>query len=219
MKDTKKKRATAWHRSPRVLLTPGSWHETIYKKLKSEGAQVRVMKLSEPLERHYRWATHILIPGGSDIHPAYYDEAITHSRPVEPERDEVEYQLAAWALDAGKPLMGICRGHQMITVVAGGKLHQDIAAETDALHMRYIHLVCTNGSRLGGIGGWLVVNSYHHQAVKRLPEDWKVAASSTDGVIESIEHPTLPVISVQWHPEVLDDIHSHNLFVKFLKLK
>lgn len=212
-----KKRTT--YPQPRVLITPGSWHETIYSRIQVVGGVPRVLDLHWNLEKAYRWATHILLPGGADIHPAYYSEPITHSRPVEPDRDEVEYQLAAWALEDGKPIMGICRGHQMICVAAGGNLHQDIAAETHTRHNRYTHLNQTYGQQIGGFGGWLVVNSFHHQAVKQVPAGWQVTATSTDGLIESISHPNLPVVSVQWHPEMLTDVHSHNLFTQFVRLK
>src|SRR5262249_23141354 len=175
------------------------------------------------LAKQYARATHILIPGGADIHPKFYNESVTNALPGNMERDIIESALVRTALSEGKPLMGICRGHQMITVVAGGSLYQDLGIEFEEearLHRNSRHHVETrNHTKLAKILGHVVpmVASYHHQAVKRVPKGWVIAAVSEDGVIEAIEHPRKPVISVQWHPEAMAGATSSvRLFEAFL---
>lgn len=205
-----------------VLITQGSWTEVIVQKLAALGAQVGVLSRSTQFDKAYRWADRVLLPGGADIHPDWYGQTLTHARPYAPERDRLEYDLADRCLQDHKPLMGICRGHQMIAVAAGGELFQDITACAGFEHNAPQHLVnLVSGSRLARLigAGQIVANSYHHQAVSILPRGWRVAAMSRDAeIIEAIEHPHLPVISVQWHPEVLNDAASRKLFQAFLEL-
>jgi putative glutamine amidotransferase len=202
----------------KVLVTSGSWVEEIQELLTGLGARVHILAPGEDWRKVYREATRILIPGGADIAPVEYGERTTWARPTAPGRDLVELPLARRALADGKPLMGICRGHQVITVAAGGSLHQDIEMDMRVRHPQRPHAIRLHpASRVGRLKGTLAwVNSYHHQAVKRVPAGWRVVAESFDGtVVEAIEHPTLPVLSVQWHPEVLGD---WRLFEAFLKM-
>jgi len=200
----------------RVLVTQGSWDVEIGELLTALGARVYFLVPNAGWQKVYQRATHVLIPGGADIHPREYGERVTWARPTAPERDQVELRLAHRALDDGKPLMGICRGHQVITVAAGGTLYQDIEAGTGTAHPSRPHAIRVHPqSQIGRLLGPVVrVNSYHHQAVKRVPAGWRVVAESLDGaVVEAIEHPYLPVISVQWHPEVLGDWGLFQLFL------
>lgn len=205
---------------PKVLMTQGSFTQEIRIRLRGLGARVRVLAPDDDVEALYARATHVLIPGGADIDPALYSEKVTWARPGAPYRDAVEARLVRWALAGGKPLMGICRGHQMIAAIAGGKLYQDIASDTDVFHSAQYHRIrFDTRSRLAtAVGGWGLVNSYHHQAVRIAPPGWRVVGESFDAIIEAIEHPHLPVVSVQWHPEVLQDTASLRLFAQFLAL-
>lgn len=190
----------------RVLVTRGSWVEEIGQQLLCCGARADVLAPEDDLVKMYRRATHVLIPGGADVHPQEYGERVTWAKPTALARDETELRLARMALKDGKPLMGICRGHQVITVAAGGALYQDIEMDTGAPHPSRPHAIRLHPQSLIGqaMGSVAMVNSYHHQAVKRVPRGWRVVAESTNGVVaEAIECPGLPVISVQWHPEVL----------------
>ncbi len=164
----------------------------------------------------------LVLTGGGDIHPARYG---AHTGPnlsgLDCRRDDLEITLAGWALEAGLPLLGICRGHQLLNVAHGGTLIQDIP--TDVPHagrhdapragegpVRHaVHLRA--GSRLRElIGGTsLVVNSYHHQAVCAVGQGVLVSAAADDGIIEGIEvggHPF--ALGVQWHPERMPDAPS-----------
>ena len=211
---TRRQRAT-------VLTTQGSYTTEIHDLLTELSAKVHILASGDNLRLAYDQATHVLIPGGADIDPRLYGEKRTWARPVAPDRDAVESELVSWALAEGKPLMGICRGHQMIAAMAGGKLYQDIASDAKVLHSNFYHRIrLDTRSRLAGaVGGWSLVNSYHHQAVRVVPPGWRVAAESFDAVIEAIEHPRLPVVSVQWHPEALGDGASERLFLLFLGIE
>jgi putative glutamine amidotransferase len=159
----------------------------------------------------------LLLAGGGDIDPRHYGaEPSPFLRDVDPARDRTELTLARWALERDKPILGICRGLQVINVALGGTLIQDIAAEVagalphdlpdgsagDMAHRAEIE----PGSTLQRIAraGIPEVNSSHHQAVQRAAAGLRVTARAPDGVIEALEAPGLRyALAVQWHPERL----------------
>lgn len=170
----------------------------------------------------YDLADGVLLSGGGDIDPALYGrEPGPILYEVQPDRDRVELLLSAWAAEDGKPLLGICRGIQVMAVAVGGALCQDLPTEKpDAACHIYDYLSDEHNtwttlahevelqpaSRLAGLlqTGRLWVNSLHHQAIEHLPAPLQVVGCSTDGVIEAIERPDHPFYcGVQWHPEVL----------------
>lgn len=208
-------------KTPRVVMTRGSWTALIVRRLRRLGADVTVLESGQGLGRAFHQATHVLLPGGADIHPVYYGQPVTYARPSVPERDKIEYELTTRALAAGRPMFGICRGHQMIAVAAGGELYQDIPEQhrNHGWHRNLWHpiQVCLETRLSDAIGpGMHLVNSYHHQAIHRMPTGWRVAARAFDGVVEATEHPDLPVLSVQWHPEYQPTWASTCLFSRFL---
>lgn len=142
-------------------------------------------------------------PGGSDIDPALYGHESTYSNFFMPEVDQAEFDLVEVLMNYEKPLLGICRGHQLITAVAGGTLYQDIQIEVGHPHHHGDVYVLPDSTLAGilGASGLTPANSMHHQAVNELPPSWSVAAVSL-GMIEAIESEDYPnVVSVQWHPE------------------
>lgn len=146
----------------------------------------------------------LLLLGGADINPAWYGEAITHAQRPNLQRDLIEWCMVRRAISAGAPVMGICRGHQMLAVAHGGSLHQDLRAEgvTSHNHNGQGHkLVDVTRPLARHMPATRRVNSYHHQAVKTVPPGFDVAAESEDGVIEAIWRPGY--LGVQWHPELL----------------
>jgi putative glutamine amidotransferase len=160
----------------------------------------------------------LLLSGGEDIAPAYY-----HQEPaewlggVDVNRDATEVGLIEEMLARQRPILGICRGHQVLNVALGGTLYQDIAAEfSDALEHAYVpgrpmeanvHSVDIDAdSRLAEILGGVSfdVNSAHHQAVREPAEVLMPVAEAPDGVNEALEMPGSPFcLSVQWHPEAM----------------
>ena len=161
----------------------------------------------------------LVLSGGVDIHPSFYGGGKDYSAGNgggavnwQKARDEFEIKALerAWALK--KPVLGVCRGLQLINVVRGGTLVQDMGMEKDERHQYHRHsdmqhgVTVVEGSLLDGItGGSGLVNSAHHQAIDRLGDGLRVNCHSDDGVIEGIEwadqgnKPFL--LAVQWHPE------------------
>lgn len=207
---------------PVVLTTVGSFHPSIVRRLEIMGAKVIVAKGIGSATRDYAKATHVLIPGGADVHPANYNQPVTYSYQPDTKRDLVELVIADLAIIDHKPLFGICRGHQIITIAAGGNLFQDIYAETGIPHgyMSHMTTLAKRGLlyKFSGSRPNLWTNSYHHQSVRTVPPGWFVAAKSSDGVVEAIGHPKLPVISVQWHPEAMMTESAISIFSNWLKL-
>jgi putative glutamine amidotransferase len=158
----------------------------------------------------------LLFTGGEDVAPAYYGE-IRDERCQEPdpERDLFEMQLAREALATPLPILGICRGLQLLNVAAGGTLYQDIGCRPGTLphhaakgadRRKLIHSVrVLQGTRLHAIMGVTesLVTSTHHQFVKDLAPGFRVVAESLeDGIVEGVEQPAHPLrVAVQWHPE------------------
>lgn len=148
----------------------------------------------------------LVLCGGVDIDPARYGQPVAGSVGINPARDAAEFALVDAFLRADKPILGICRGHQLLNVYFGGSLIQHIReAEDHVMHDRVdsVHgIVAEPHSRLASLyGRQFHVNSAHHQAVDRVGAGLFVTACALDGTVEALEHKSLPVMSVQWHPE------------------
>lgn len=158
----------------------------------------------------------VILSGGADIDPRYMGEEPDYSllHTINPKRDEQELLLTRLAVDRGLPILGICRGIQTLAAAFGGKVHQDIYAAMgnglinhDQSEERGVatHTVqFESGSLLSEIftSDTFDVNSFHHQAVSRIPAGFRITAHATDGVIEGMEAVDgRSIIGVQWHPE------------------
>lgn len=150
-------------------------------------------------------AAGLLLPGGGDLAPELCGlPGDAPCRDVDRERDRRELDLCARFLAAGKPILGICRGAQVLCVAMGGTLLPDIPGHSGLPGGGdRIHETRTAGLLTALYGPACTVNSSHHQAVDRLPPDCDILQLSLDGVIEAFGHRTLPVLGVQWHPERL----------------
>lgn len=151
----------------------------------------------------------LLLCGGGDLAPAWYGAADRGSGPPDLDRDRAELALVQAYLAAGRPILGICRGLQVLNVALGGTLIQDLGDTLRPFHQGeqdLWHPICTApGSLLHGLwGSSVLVNSAHHQAVDCLGEGLRRTAWSEGGVTEAVEHSHLPVAAVQFHPERLD---------------
>lgn len=156
----------------------------------------------------------LLLTGGADIQPKLYgEEPIAECGPTQPIRDELEYRLLDKALEEDMPVLGVCRGSQMLNVFLGGSLYQDLKTQlpdcyNHAMEPPY-EMVChrvvlEQGEPLQVLLGIdeLPVNSIHHQAVKRLAPTLVPLARSVDGIIEGVWMPGKRFVwGVQWHPE------------------
>jgi putative glutamine amidotransferase len=162
----------------------------------------------------------LLLPGGADLAPWRYGQANTASRGIDTLRDTEELELLQRFVLLKKPVLGICRGLQVINVYFGGTLLQDIAGHSAANGIDRRHRVQSVPSPLREIcGEYGIVNSAHHQAVNRLGHGLSPLQWSPDGIIEALEHHALPVWGVQWHPERMESAVRQQLFRWFLSLE
>ena len=173
----------------------------------------------------------IMLCGGMDIHPIYYGEE-PHAKLafVNSKEDEYQIKVTRMTLNLYKPILGICRGHQLLNVVCGGTLYQDMSEvpkctikhdQISKRHEPYHSINIVENTRLEEIlGSSTLVNSLHHQCIKELGADLKVTAYAKDGVIEAIEMPERDfVMGFQWHPEEMaahGDENMLNLFKEFI---
>ncbi len=242
------------HRRPLIGITtqtqepipgvaPRCWimGHTYITSLSSQGALPWVIPLVahdlETLRGIYEQVDGVFLPGGMDVDPTHYDEDRSElCGRIDSDRDTVEITLARWALEDHKPLLGVCRGLQVLNVAAGGSLYQDVLAQHpgaikhdyypyhgEFTRDRLSHDVqIESGSRLGRLLGGPIfpVNSMHHQGIKRLAPGLRPTSFAPDGLIESIEAPNGQfAVAVQWHPEefVQSDPVTRRLFHGFLK--
>lgn len=176
----------------------------------------------------------LLLTGGGDIAPERFGEpAHAAVYEVAPERDALELEMTERALADGVPVLAICRGIQVLNVALGGSLIQDLPTEVpgEIAHSQkapreqptHDVKVMVEGTRLGAIveSVELSVNSFHHQAIKRLGRGLREVAWAPDGVIEGVDMPDARalVIGVQWHPEDLvgRDAAARRLFASLVE--
>ncbi len=170
-------------------------------------------------------ATHLLLPGGGDITPAFFGQADHGSRSIDTELDILQLDILARFTAQKKPVLGICKGLQLINVHFGGDITQHIdTAETHKWVGRdQFHYVfhCDLGRRdffYQLYGNSAKVNSAHHQALDRTGEGLIPVCRAGDNVIEGLVHRFLPILAVQWHPERLPDGAGESLFSYFFSL-
>ncbi|MGG0668545.1 gamma-glutamyl-gamma-aminobutyrate hydrolase family protein [Lederbergia citrisecunda] len=176
----------------------------------------------------------LIVSGGGDLNPQLFnEEPLPQLGNVTPERDGIELELVRHMLTLDKPILGICRGHQVLNVAFGGTLYQDINSQSTnpllqhdqkAKREHQSHAVhIEKGTLLASITASekIMVNSFHHQALKDVPSPLIVSGKASDGIIESVESPEHHfVVGVQWHPEALmekDDQVSMRLFSAYMK--
>ena len=170
----------------------------------------------EMIEQYAAMVDGVLFSGGDDVDPASYDEEqIWGCGDICPLRDDFEIKLLKVLVEKypEKPVLGICRGAQVLNVAMGGTLYQDLRSQVEGCirhqqqqssHYASHKAMMTEGSKLHAIYGSteVMVNSFHHQAVKDVGEGLVVTARASDGVVEGLEKPDHPYfIAVQWHPE------------------
>lgn len=151
----------------------------------------------------------LLLPGGGDITPAFFGEHCRGSRNIDTELDILQYRALELCLKLGLPVLGICKGMQLINVALGGTIIQDMADSSPHLSPDgdlYHSAITEKASPLYILyGEEAVVNSAHHQCIDRLGSGLRIIQRcAVDGCPEALSHETLPVLGVQWHPERLD---------------
>lgn len=170
---------------------------------------------TEPLVNTLDSLDGLLLTGGADINPLYLgEEPIKELHGINPRRDRQEWLLVKLAADRQIPVLGICRGAQLMNVALGGTLYQDIHSQMEGIRIKHdqelergyaSHTVKVDADTLLYKlfqTDTLAVNSFHHQAVKEAAPGFRVCACSSDGVVEAIESTEYKsMLGVQWHPE------------------
>lgn len=154
----------------------------------------------------------LILPGGGDITPGFYGQENHGSRGINTELDLLQIQALEYFIRTQKPILGICKGMQLINVYFGGTLIQDLpnsgehqTSEGDLMHSSTVTKDCVLSHLYGNE---FTINSNHHQAVDKLGRHLRIVQMSHDNVVEGIVHDTLPIIAVQWHPERLPFIQT-----------
>ena len=187
------------------------------------GAQAQPVSATDPQPESIAGFAGLLLTGGGDVDPSLYGDETKHEKTygVIRARDEMELNLIPKFIDAGKPIVGICRGLQILTVFFGGRLHQhipDVLDEATERHSKPKGYDCFHGvvfdssTHLGAaLRGVPETNSAHHQALNTdtMPKHLRIAARSLCGIVEAVEcfDFAAPIIAVQWHPERLPADH------------
>ena len=207
-------------------------NECNLKALRLSGAIPLMLPITgedELIDEYLKIVDGLYFSGGNDISPLLFGEdPIKEVRDIDYCRDEFETKLFRKAAAKNMPILGICRGAQVMNVSAGGSLYQDIYVQKDGTsgHMpkfesaRYAHhsVKIMKDTILYDIlqTEEINVNSYHHQAVRDLAEGFKVSALSKDGIIEAIESANHSfIVGVQWHPEIL--VEKYPVFLKIFE--
>jgi putative glutamine amidotransferase len=176
------------------------------------GLPVELTRNADPVEM----VSHLdglVLSGGADINPQRYGaEPDPNLGKTEDDRDEWELALLAAARAKDIPVLGICRGFQLINVAFGGTLNQHVELDDGAGHPQWDvdghetthHVsIAPNTTLFDLLGAELAVNSLHHQTLQRVGDGLVVTAHASDGVVEGIETPNGKILAVQWHPELL----------------
>lgn len=174
----------------------------------------------------------LILSGGHDVAPRYYnEEPYKDLGEILPERDEFDFKLVEFAKKRNLPILGICRGCQILNIYYGGSLFQDLNLKNGAdikhnqvkfpsMASHSVDLV--DGTKLKKIfkEESLMVNSFHHQIIDKVSPSFQISAYSKDGVVEAIENPAYEyMIGVQWHPEMLHKVEEkmNLLFSELIK--
>lgn len=188
---------------PKILLAANAKKELYIDAVNNCGG-IAVAKYCPDVSTNYDG---LILCGGNDIDPVYYQEEINGAVNIDKKRDASEFNLVKAFVGAKKPILGICRGYQLLNIAFGGTLYQDI--ENSKEHSSFsdydlVHEVTAmNGNFVYDLYGEnFCVNSMHHQAIKKLGDGFEVImTASGKKTIEGINHKILPAFGVQWHPE------------------
>lgn len=211
--------ATALHGPEMEVTLAGLWmdgyHAAYVEKLGALGAMPVYLAREADPERLVERLDGLILAGGLDVDPRLYgDRPTEHSTLLDPVQDEYEIELARLAVAHEMPILGTCRGHELLNVAFGGTLRPHLDGIGAPHHRRIIYPLTDRGHEVrfaeGSIlhelyGGSAVVNSFHHQAVERVGEGIRVTAFAEDDVVEGIELEGANAIGVQWHPEFVAD--------------
>ena len=206
-------------RAAQVAGLPSAWDEVPVEvhfgdysaKVAQAGGLPVMLTSAAPVDALADRLAGLVLTGGSDVEPSRYGaEPEPDLGVIEPERDAFELALLDAMTARDRPVLGICRGLQVINVWAGGSLHQHVPDHLQLDHppAARVHPVKVDPATPFGrrYAGEISVNTYHHQTIDELGDGLVVLGRAPDGVVEIIEHEHHRMVAVQWHPELLDDL-------------
>jgi putative glutamine amidotransferase len=177
-----------------------------------------ILSDQEQIEQQIELIDGLLLSGGCDVHPHFYkEEPHPLLQDLCPERDLHEIQLVQLAHQSRKPILGICRGAQLLNVAFGGTLYQDVSLHSNQVYQHIqqaqVHVAAHEIKILEHSilkktmeVSHTTINSFHHQSVKKVAPGFRINAVAGDGIIEGIEKEDSSfIIGVQWHPELMAD--------------
>ena len=187
-----------------IPVFPGDHYPNYFAALDALGAQGCKIAVDTPADEY----AGLLLPGGGDVDPARYGQENRGSGGIDPDLDALQFAACDHFVRAKKPVLGICRGHQLVNVFFGGSLIQHLpsasrhAREKGSKEDRIHASTAAPDSWIGRLyGASYVTNSSHHQAVDVPGQGLVIDSYSDDGVAEALHHESLPVYAVQFHPE------------------
>ena len=208
---------------------------SITNSIERAGGLPVILPLSNPIkvEQYVDMIDALVLTGGSDVDPLlYHEEPSLKIGKIDPDRDAFEIALIEEAWRQKKPIFAICRGLQLLNVAFGGSLYQDLS-DYPNLEVNHIQptywdypthsIIVEEGSWISrSLGAKALINSYHHQAIKGLADEFEAVAWSEDKIIEAIESKDKEqkVMAIQWHPEVLAEKYpdSQQVLTTFIDL-
>lgn len=204
-----------------------------YQSLMLSGAQTILLPPVEDLPmlmKYLDMVDGILLAGGEDVDPRFQNEDPHPDLDlVNPFRDKFEILITQSAYERKIPILGICRGVQVLAIALGGTIHQDIKKIAQIAHSQKAPRWATSHKvkleKKSVLCNWfkskeIFTNSFHHQSVRNVPDDFTVTGYTADNIIEAIEHKNRKIIGVQWHPEETyhSEPYSKSLFDHFVAL-
>ena len=219
-------RVKAARERPRIGITVSArkgekYYQTYVRAVEAAGAEAVELPIGTPLLPDLDG---LLLPGGADVDPTFYGEEMDEKvGPIDRDLDETELEMFKQARERELPVLGICRGQQVINVAMGGSLlqHLDDHDVRDRGRSHLAHAVEVDpGSELGRAVGEreIRVNSFHHQAISRVAPGLRQTAIGEDGTVEGVESDDGLIVAVQCHPEELtvDLAWARRLFERFV---
>ena len=217
--------------APKILLSRSKSSAEAYEKAVEAAGGAPTSAYCPQVDMSYDG---LILCGGEDMDPSRYGQENRGSKDIDLDRDAAEFALIEAYLQAGKPILGICRGHQILNIALGGTLIQDLPAPAGLFHTydseketERVHPVhAAPRSWFGETWGDLfAVNSHHHQVADRLGEGFVPMLWSESGVVEGMLHESRPLLCVQFHPERMcldhrraDTVDGFPIFQKFLQM-
>ncbi len=209
------------NKRPRKIAISEWGHSGYYQAIKRAGGEPVIIKPDTPLSE-FEKCKGLIIPGGRDVDPAWYGEKPHDQTQISDiGRDALEIALIRRAMKHDIPVLGVCRGHQLLNVATGGTLIQHVSGHVSHVHPVWISTKSRLMDFINDVtdGDVFRVNSLHHQVVGAIGKDMRAVAFSAtgDGLVEAIESMKHTfVLGVQWHPEMFVNAEFSNLMDELL---